>query len=102
MRRTALIQARKALGFSQEEMAAAIGRARSTYACYEAGLRVPPTPVCLAIARVTGRSVEELFGVSGVSKGHSAASDAQLEHTGPGGGPVDSNLSGSETEVRPA
>jgi len=102
MRRTALIQARQALGLSQEAMAAAISRARSTYACYEAGLRNPPMQVWLKLSRITGRPVEELVGVSDVSEEHIRTSDAHFEHTGPGGGSVDSNLSGSETEVKPA
>ncbi len=55
-------EARVAAGLSQAAVAAAAGISRQAVSAIEAGTHRPGVDAALAIARVVGRSVEELFG----------------------------------------
>ena len=57
-----LAAARRRVGLTQEAVAARVGVHRSTYAHYELGRRKPDAQTAVRIARVLGRTVEELFG----------------------------------------
>lgn len=55
-------QRRQALGLSQVELAGRAGLTRQSVSAIEAGRATPGVDVALAIARVLGAKVEELFG----------------------------------------
>jgi len=54
--------ARLIAGLSQEELAAEVGATRQTVSALERGTSIPSVSLALAIARVLGYTVEELFG----------------------------------------
>ncbi len=54
--------ARQAAGLTQQQLAEQVGVGRVTIARIEAGTQTPSVEIALAMARVLGRSVEELFG----------------------------------------
>lgn len=58
-----LAKARKAAGLSQRDLAEAVGVSNATIAMYELGLRTPPGPVLVAMARVLGVQAEDLIEV---------------------------------------
>ncbi|WP_282803280.1 helix-turn-helix transcriptional regulator [Secundilactobacillus kimchicus] len=55
-----LIKARNKLGFSQTDVAKAIGKPLRTYQRYEYGERMPPFDVALAIAHALETTAEAL------------------------------------------
>ena len=59
---TLLWWARVRAGFSQQELADAIGASRQTISDVERGVAIPSVSLALAIAACVGRTVEELFG----------------------------------------
>lgn len=59
-------QRRKALGWSQDELAVKAGIPRSSVSAIEAGRLTPSVTAALAVARALGCSVEELFGRGGI------------------------------------
>jgi DNA-binding XRE family transcriptional regulator len=63
-RQTLIRDARLAAGLSQGAVAAAAGVSRQAVGAIEAGRHRPSVDAALAIARVVGRSVDELFGPS--------------------------------------
>lgn len=48
-------------GWSQARIASAVGISRQSYAAIESGRAVPSTEIAIRLARVLGRTVEELF-----------------------------------------
>ena len=60
-----LREARDAKGWTQAELAAAIGVSRKTINTVENGVFVPSTLVALKLAEALGLSVEELFFLDG-------------------------------------
>jgi len=58
-----LARERTKRGWSQAKLAAAVGISRQSYSAIEAGSAVPSTEIALRLARVLGRTVEELFRV---------------------------------------
>ena len=66
MRRVHLVERREELGLKQEDVARALGVARTTYVRYETGSRRPPIDVVLRIAQVLDRPVESLFSSDSV------------------------------------
>jgi putative transcriptional regulator len=58
--------ARVRAGFSQQELADAIGASRQTISDVERGAAIPSVSLALAIAEQVGRSVEELFDGRGL------------------------------------
>ena len=59
--RTALIQARKAKGWSQREVAEFLGVKGNTYNGWERGTRNPDLEMAGRIAKLFGMTVEEIF-----------------------------------------
>lgn len=59
-----LVTLRKARGYTQDEMAAHIGMARSSYAGYEAGVSEPPLKTMARISEVLGTTTDYLLGSS--------------------------------------
>lgn len=58
----ALKDARKAKGYTQEEMAQLLGyKSKSGYCMIERGVNQPPLKVALSISRLLERPVNELF-----------------------------------------
>lgn len=53
--------ARVALGFSQEDLAKAIGITRQTIGLIEAGNYNPSLKLCLGLARALGKTLDDLF-----------------------------------------
>lgn len=53
--------ARAALGLSQQELADAVGASRQTINAIEQGAYNPTIKLCIAICRVLGKSLDELF-----------------------------------------
>ena len=53
--------ARAALGLSQQELADAVGASRQTINAIEQGDYNPTIKLCIAICRVLGKSLDELF-----------------------------------------
>jgi len=60
-----LRDARDAKGWTQAELAAAIGVSRKTINTVENGVFIPSTLVALKLAEALGLSVEELFFLEG-------------------------------------
>jgi putative transcriptional regulator len=60
-----LREARDAKGWTQAELAAAIGVSRKTINTVENGVFIPSTLVALKLAEALGLSVEELFFLDG-------------------------------------
>lgn len=56
-----IIARRKALGLTQEALAAAIGVKRSTLACYETHNQWPSAPVLLALRKVLQVRLDDFF-----------------------------------------
>lgn len=56
-----LALARAAKGMTQRAFAAQLGVSPATIAMYERGLRTPPGPVLIAMARLLGVSAESLL-----------------------------------------
>ena len=50
---------------TQEDLAIAVGVTRQTIGLIEAGKYNPTIKLCLAIAQVTGKTLEELFWIKG-------------------------------------
>lgn len=65
-------QRRRALGWSQAELAARAGIPRSSLSAIESRRLVPSVAAALAVARALECSVEELFGAGGLSAGGEA------------------------------
>lgn len=57
--------ARVEKGLTQEELADRIGVTRQTIGLIEAGKYNPTLKLCLMLARVTGKSLDDLFWVKG-------------------------------------
>ena len=57
----AMKQARTEKGLSQEALAAAVGVSRQTINAIEKGDYNPTIKLCLAICRVLGKTLDELF-----------------------------------------
>lgn len=56
-----LADARRAAGLTQEQLAARLGVSQATVAMYEAGMRTPPGPALVAMARILGVAAESLI-----------------------------------------
>ena len=52
---------RKTSGYSQQNVADALGIDRTTYSCYERGVTVPSAEICFSLARLYNLSVAELI-----------------------------------------
>lgn len=61
MKRTALIEARKQSGMTQEELSNASGVGRSYYSLIETGIRNPTLGIALKIATALDKNIGELF-----------------------------------------
>ena len=61
-----LRSARAALGWTQQDLADAIGATRQTVGLIENGIFNPSLKLCLAIAKALGRTLDELFWVENV------------------------------------
>ena len=58
-----LVEARKAAGKTQKEVAKAAGVPERTYQKHEAGEQLPRLPVIVALARLYGVSTDYLLGL---------------------------------------
>ena len=58
---TRMRQAREAAGLSQQALADAVGATRQTIGLIEAGRYNPSLKLCLAICKVLGKTLDELF-----------------------------------------
>jgi len=56
-----LMKVRKELGLSASEVARRLGIPRSTYTSWEAGVCYPPLDKAYQIAKIYGKSIEELW-----------------------------------------
>ena len=65
MKNLRLKSARAALDMSQQDLADAVGVSRQTVNAIEKGDYNPTINLCIAICRVLGRTLDELFWVSG-------------------------------------
>lgn len=61
MKRTHWVDLRKKHGWSQYDVARALGISRARYSQYELGLRKPPVDLAIRIANLFGVTVQELF-----------------------------------------
>lgn len=61
MNRTSLIEARKAIGYTQEDMAARLGISASHYSMIESGDRTPSLPLARKISQLLHMPIEQLF-----------------------------------------
>lgn len=61
MNRTCLIEARKTLGFTQEDVAACLGISSSHYSMIESGDRTPSLPLARKISQLLHTPIERLF-----------------------------------------
>ena len=61
MKNLKLKSARAALDMSQQELADAVGVSRQTVNAIEKGDYTPTIKLCLAICRVLGKTLDELF-----------------------------------------
>jgi len=59
--RSILADERRKAGFTQEEVARALGITRTAYVRYETGSRTPDVDVALRISRIIGKDVALLF-----------------------------------------
>ena len=59
-----LIYIRKANGYTQQQLSAAIGINRSTYASYETGRNMPNVYILDSIAQVFGITVDDIIHIS--------------------------------------
>jgi len=62
MRNLSMKSARAALDLSQEDLARLVGVSRQTINMIESGNYNPTLKLCRAIARVLGKTLDELFG----------------------------------------
>jgi len=59
-----LRETRKDKGWTQEEVARAVGIHRTAYTRIERGERIPGVHIAMKISSVLGKPVEELFGMN--------------------------------------
>lgn len=57
--------ARVEIGLTQEELADRVGVTRQTIGLIEAGKYNPTLKLCLMLAKITGKSLDELFWIKG-------------------------------------
>jgi putative transcriptional regulator len=60
--------ARVERGLTQEQLADLVGVTRQTIGLIEAGKYNPTLKLCLSLAKVTGKSLDELFWIKGAQK----------------------------------
>lgn len=56
-----MIEARKAMGLSQQQLADAVNATRQTIGLIEAGRYNPSLKLCTAICKTLGKTLDELF-----------------------------------------
>ncbi len=61
MRNDRLRDARRAIGMSQAQLAAAVGVTRQTICCIENGSYNPTLNLCVGICRTLGKTLDDLF-----------------------------------------
>lgn len=82
MKQTRLIDARNAAGFTQENVAQAIGISRSFYTQIEQGTRKPSFEVALKISSFFKRDANDIFLACDVASGNKSEQAATLEEAG--------------------
>ncbi|WP_251179002.1 helix-turn-helix transcriptional regulator [Adlercreutzia agrestimuris] len=57
-----IIEARKTMGLSQQQLADAVNATRQTIGLIESGRYNPSLKLCTAICKTLGKTLDELFG----------------------------------------
>jgi putative transcriptional regulator len=77
-----LVEAREAVGLTQEAVASAAGISRSFYTQIEGGSRTPSLKVAFRIAAVLGKNPNDIFLPAGDATGNTDEQAATLDPTG--------------------